>query len=215
MDAIQTSFDCSDLENPMGERSKDALQVNFDRKLKLEFHGTKVTSDAGLITYRELDEILGLTTMIESELTDNRTGKNTQHGCLAMLKQSIYSRLAGSEEEIISDFSTIIVPKIVEYEVSARTHLLSKQPDILNDKVYRALGVLKNAYLITSQEALLLLSHLRMGINMNRLEGISIPTINELFQLTQPAHLQLNNGRTLDPTQRDVLRAQIIREHLN
>ena len=123
--------------------------------------------------------------------------------------------LGVSEEEIISDFSTTIVPKIVEYEVAARTHLLAKQPDILNDKVYRALGVLKNAYLITSQEALLLLSHLRMGINMNRLEGITIPTINELFQLTQPAHLQLNNGQTLDPTQRDVLRAQIIREHLN
>ena len=98
MDAIQASFDCSDLENPMGERSKDALQVNFDCKLKLEFHGTKVTSDAGLIAYRELDEVLGLTTMIESELADNRTGKNTQHSCLAMLRQSIYSRLAGYDD---------------------------------------------------------------------------------------------------------------------
>jgi hypothetical protein len=47
MDAIQTSFDCSDLENPMGERSKDALMLNFDQKLKLEFHRIKVTSDAG------------------------------------------------------------------------------------------------------------------------------------------------------------------------
>lgn len=82
----------------MGERSKDALRVNFDRKLRLEFHGIKVTSDAGLLAYRELDEALGLTTMIEPEFYDNRKGKNTQHGCLAMLRQSIYSRLAGYED---------------------------------------------------------------------------------------------------------------------
>ena len=75
----------------MGESKKDALRVNFDRKLKLEFHGVKVTSDAGLLAYRELDEVLGLTTMIESDLTDSRTGKNTQHGLLALLRQSVYS----------------------------------------------------------------------------------------------------------------------------
>jgi hypothetical protein len=98
MDAVQTSFDCSDLENPTGETSKDALRVNFDQKLKLEFHGTKVTSDAGLLAYRELDEVLGLTTMIESEFYDNRKGKNTQHNITALLRQSIYGRLAGYED---------------------------------------------------------------------------------------------------------------------
>ena len=82
----------------MGESKKDALRVNFNRKLKVEFHGTKVTSDAGLLAYRELDEVLGLTTMIESELTDSRTGKNTQHGLLALLRQSVYSRLAGYDD---------------------------------------------------------------------------------------------------------------------
>ena len=78
----------------MGERCKDALRLDFDRKLKVEFHSTKVTSDAGLLAYRELDEVLGLMTMIKSELTDRRTGKNTQHGLLALLRQSVYSRRA-------------------------------------------------------------------------------------------------------------------------
>ena len=60
----------------MGEARKDALKLDFDRRLKLEFHGIKVTSDAGLLAYRELDDALGLTTMTDSELCDNRTGKN-------------------------------------------------------------------------------------------------------------------------------------------
>jgi hypothetical protein len=82
----------------MGESRRDALRLDFDRKVKVEFHGTKVTSDAGLLAYRELDEVLGLTTMIESRLSDTRTGKNTQHGLVALLRQSVYSRLAGYDD---------------------------------------------------------------------------------------------------------------------
>jgi len=73
-------------------------EAHFNRKLKLEFHGAKVTSDAGLLAYRELDEALGLTTMIDSDLYDNRRGKNTQHSIAALLRQSIYSRPAGYED---------------------------------------------------------------------------------------------------------------------
>ena len=88
----------------MGEARKDALRLDFDRKLKLEFHGTKVTSDAGLLVYRELDEVLGLTSAIDSELRDNRTGKNTQHGHAALLRQSVYSRLAGYDDTNDADW---------------------------------------------------------------------------------------------------------------
>ena len=82
----------------MGERKTGALRVNFDRKLKLEFHGVEVTSDAGLLAYREIDDVLELTEMIAAELRDNRTGKNTQHSIAALIRQSVYSRLAGWED---------------------------------------------------------------------------------------------------------------------
>jgi len=98
METTQATFDHSLRENPMGEARKDALRLDFDRKLKLEFHGTKVTSDGGLLAYRDLDETLGLTSTIDSELRDIRTGKNTQHGLAALLRQSIYSRLAGYDD---------------------------------------------------------------------------------------------------------------------
>jgi hypothetical protein len=98
METTQASFSHLLWENPMGEACKDALRLNFDRKLKLEFHGTKVTSDGGLLAYRELDETLSLSSAIGSELRDIRTGKNTQHGLAALLRQSIYSRLAGYDD---------------------------------------------------------------------------------------------------------------------
>jgi hypothetical protein len=67
----------------MGDSHKDPVRVDFDRHLKLEFHGATVTSDAGLLAYRELDDALRLTCTAASGLLDTRTGQNTQHGLLA------------------------------------------------------------------------------------------------------------------------------------
>ncbi len=72
----------------MGEARRDALRVGFDRAIKLEFHGAKVSSDAGLFPYRDLDEAAQLTDSGAAELFDFRTGSNVQHGMTALLRQS-------------------------------------------------------------------------------------------------------------------------------
>ena len=82
----------------MGDGRKQALRVQFDGKIKLDFHGAKITSDAGLLAFRELDEAFRLTEKASIMLSESRQGKNTQHAILAMLRQAIYGRLAGYED---------------------------------------------------------------------------------------------------------------------
>ena len=85
------------MTNPEGETKSQLLRLDFDRRRKLEFHGSRVTSDAGLLAYRELDDALGLTPMVGDELVDPRTGKNGQHGMKGLFRQSVFGRLGGYE----------------------------------------------------------------------------------------------------------------------
>lgn len=82
----------------MGQPQGEGLKVGFDSSLRLEFHGSKVTTDAGLLAYRELDGVLGLFDSVSKDLSDVRTGRNTQHRIENLLRQSIFSRLAGYED---------------------------------------------------------------------------------------------------------------------
>ena len=83
---------------PMGEANQEPLRVDFDRRLKLDFHGSDITSDAGLLPYRELDHALELTELGGEVLSETRRGKNTRHLLVGLLRQSVFGRLAGYED---------------------------------------------------------------------------------------------------------------------
>jgi protein arginine kinase len=123
--------------------------------------------------------------------------------------------LGRTEAEIIEDFRDAIIPRIVEYERAARTSLLKNRLHALDDKIWRALGTLQHARLISSTEAMQYLSHLRMGVHTGRLKNIDLQTLNELFLQTQPAHLQKLQGERLTGEQRSYVRASLIRARLS
>lgn len=119
--------------------------------------------------------------------------------------------LGKSEGEIIQEMKSI-VPQIVEFERTWRQKLAEDQPVVLQDKVWRALGILQYARTITSEETLELLSAVRLGSHLGIIKGIGPQVLNEIFIFSQPAHLQKSANRTLDPADRDKLRAGYIRE---
>ena len=86
------------MDGVAGEAEGAALRLIFDPRLKLEFHGSKVTSDAGLLPFRDLDDALGLTGLAGEVLTDSRTGQSSRHTLIAQLRQSVFGRLAGYED---------------------------------------------------------------------------------------------------------------------
>src|SRR5215210_4000182 len=81
--------------DPTGEADRSALRLDFDRRLMLQFRGSTITSDAGLLAYRELDHALHLTDTAADKLADARAGKNGRHRLAGLLRQSVFERLAG------------------------------------------------------------------------------------------------------------------------
>src|SRR5229473_3110050 len=84
--------------DPTGESKSEALRLDFDRRLMLQFRGSVITSDGGLLAYREMDDVLGLTTSGGERLAEARTGKNRRHLLVGLLRQSVFGRLAGYED---------------------------------------------------------------------------------------------------------------------
>jgi protein arginine kinase len=108
-----------------------------------------------------------------------------------------------------------MIPDIIHFEHAARQSLLETSADAVDDKAFRALGALRSARQIDTAETMHLLSQLRLGINLRRLGDVELQTVNDLFLLTQPAHLQRIHNRAMDAKERASVRAAFIRNRLN
>jgi protein arginine kinase len=121
--------------------------------------------------------------------------------------------LGKSETQILSEIHSVI-PQIITYERQARGAWLRDNRQGLHDRISRAYGTLCSATMMTSEETMELLSYVRLGINLGLIDDITIPTVNELFIHTQPAHLQKLMGAALDGEERNAARARYLRTRL-
>jgi hypothetical protein len=116
----------------MGERTQEALRVHFDARVRLELHGATLTSDAGLLACRELDDALGLTQAATRHLEERRSGRHVPYPLVSRLRQSVYSRLAGDEdtndaERLAGDPAMrVVTDRLVSAQQAASTNTLSR-----------------------------------------------------------------------------------------
>lgn len=122
--------------------------------------------------------------------------------------------LGKSEGELLHEMHDEIVPRVVEYERRARRMLVDRRRSSLEDKVFRALGTLSHARVISVEEAMTLLSLVRLGVVLSLIPGIDQGAVNHLMLLIQPAHLQRLVGREMPQSERRIERARLLRDHL-
>jgi protein arginine kinase len=133
---------------------------------------------------------------------------------LGNLFQISNQRTLGVSEKETLDLITNVTRSIVENEVAARERLMDEAADQIEDKIWRAYGILKYARVLTSEEVMNLLSAVRLGAATGIFDFIKIPLINELLLLSQPAHLQKYYDEEMPSEKRDSIRAQMVREKL-
>ncbi|MGE6489614.1 protein arginine kinase [Paenisporosarcina sp. NPDC076898] len=121
--------------------------------------------------------------------------------------------LGKSEEDILTDLQSI-TEQIIRKEREARAALLHTRPNVLEDRLYRSLGVLTYARLLSTEEAGRCLSDVRLGIDLGLIKGVDVSILNECMVFMQPGFLQKYAGTSLQPEERDVFRAKLFRERL-
>jgi len=120
----------------------------------------------------------------------------------------------GESETVIVERLEKVLSQIIEHEENARQTLLEKKPKVVFNHIGRAYGILANAHSISSKETMNLLSFLRLGVDMELFPGTGRSLVDELFLVTQPAHLQKQVSDKLTAEERDLIRADMVRERL-
>lgn len=121
----------------------------------------------------------------------------------------------GWTEQGILDRVKPLIERFISLERQARERLMNDERIVIEDKIYRAMGVLHNVRILSSMEFLNLLSALRLGVDLGIIDKIDKKRFNELMVLTQPAHIQKIEGKTLTERERDTIRANMVREKLH
>jgi protein arginine kinase len=120
----------------------------------------------------------------------------------------------GESESAIVERLEKVLAQIIEHEENSRASLLEKKPKMVYNHIGRAYGILANAHSISSKESMNLLSLMRLGVDLGLFPGVERSLVDELFILTQPAHLQQRHAEKLSAEERDLLRADMVRERL-
>jgi protein arginine kinase len=120
----------------------------------------------------------------------------------------------GESESAIVERLEKVLAQIIEHEENARATLVEKKPKVVYNHIGRAYGILANAHSISSKETMNLLSLMRLGVDVGLFPGVDRSLVDELFILTQPAHLQKQHSEKLSAEERDLLRADMVRERL-
>jgi protein arginine kinase len=165
-----------------------------------------------LVMTRQINQVLAAIAKL-SFTTRGLYGEGTQAtGNFFQISNQI--SLGHSENEIIENINGLI-RQIIEQENHSRSTLFSQNRAMLEDKINRSFGILKSAHIITSQETTELLSLVRLGCDLGVIKDLNRRVINELFIITQPAHLQKIENKKLTAQERDLKRAELVRNKLS
>jgi protein arginine kinase len=165
----------------------------------------------GLVITKEIERVISKITKM-GVVVRGFYGEGTD--VLGNLFQISNQTTLGISEKEILDSIAVVTRAIIDDEAAARNRLLSEASDQIIDKIWRAYGILKHARVLTSEEAMNLLSAIRLGVAMGIINFIGISLINEILLLSQPAHLQKYFSKEMNPDKRDFVRAEMVREKL-